>query len=247
IAYTATVATTDLHNDKSELIGRMFYVAYTQDDVSDAAARPLTFVFNGGPGSSSMWLHLGSFGPGRVGARDAAATPPAPDRVADNPDTLLDRTDLVFIDAMGTGFSRIAGKGEGKDFYGTDADVAAFAQFIERYLSVSGRWNSPKFLFGESYGTTRSAALLDALHTRGVVFNGAVLVSCYLNAYSDFNGPAFATDLPYELYVPTMAAAAWYHGRLESKPPDLSSFLKEAREFALGDYAHALAQGSQLS
>jgi carboxypeptidase C (cathepsin A) len=245
IAYTATAATIDLKNPKDEVIGRMFYVAYTQDD-ADAAARPLTFVFNGGPGSSTIWLHMGSFGPVRVDAADAQATPPPPYKVAENPDSLLDKTDLVFVDAMGTGFSRILGKGESKDFYGTDQDVDAFAQFIQRYLGAAKRWNSPKFLLGESYGTTRSAALLSAMHGKGVVFNGAVMVSCYLNAWDDFNGPAFSNDLPYELYLPTMAAAAWYHNRLEPKPADLAGLLKDVRRFALGEYAHALAQGSSL-
>lgn len=246
IPYTATAATIDLKNDKNELIGRMFYVAYTEDGIADATKRPVTFVFNGGPGSSTMWLHMGSFGPMRVRTTNAAATPPAPYTVADNDETLLDRTDLVFIDAMGTGYSRIEGKGEPKDFYGTDPDVAAFAQFIERWLSGAGRWNSPKFLLGESYGTTRAAALLNAMQTRGVAFRGAVLLSSYLNAYDDFNGPPFAADLPYELYLPTMAASAWFHGRIEPKPASLPAFVEEARRFALGDYAHALAQGSHL-
>lgn len=245
IAYTATAATIDLKNAKDEVNGRMFYVAYTQDE-ADAATRPVTFVFNGGPGSSSVWLHMGSFGPVRVDASDAASTPPPPYKVGDNPDTVLDKTDLVFIDAMGTGFSRIVGKGEAKDFYGTDPDVDAFSQFIERYISRTGRWNSPKFLMGESYGTTRSAALLAAMQARGVAFNGAILISCYLNAYDDFNAPAFGNDLPYELYLPTMAAAAWYHHRLDPRPADLAAFLRDVRQFALGDYAHALAQGSAL-
>ena len=245
IPYTATAATIDLKNAKDELIGRMFYVAYTEDE-AESATRPLTFVFNGGPGSSTIWLHMGSFGPVRVDATDAQSTPPPPYKVADNPDTILDKTDLVFVDAMGTGFSRIMGKGEPKDFYGTDQDVDAFAQFIERYAGATGRWNSPKFLLGESYGTTRGAALLRTMQSRGMQFNGAVLVSCYLNAFDDFNGPAFSNDLPYALYLPTMAAAAWYHNRLEPKPADLVSFLQEVRQFALGDYAHALAQGSGL-
>jgi carboxypeptidase C (cathepsin A) len=234
VAYTATAATIDIKNAKDELTGRMFYVAYTEDG-ADAATRPIAFVFNGGPGSSSLWLHMGSFGPVRVDASDAESTPPPPYKVADNPDTILDKTDLVFIDAMGTGFSRIVGKGEAKDFYGTDPDVDAFAQFIERYISSTGRWNSPKFLMGESYGTTRSAALLDAMQSRGVAFNGAILVSCYLNAYDDTNAPAFGSDLPYELYLPTMAASAWYHHRLDPMPSDLSAFLKDVRQFALGD------------
>jgi carboxypeptidase C (cathepsin A) len=245
LAYTATAATIDLTNDKNELIGHMFYVAYTKDD-ADANTRPVTFLFNGGPGSSTIWLHMGSFGPVAVETADAQPTPPPPYTVKDNPDSLLDKTDLVFIDAMGTGYSRIAGKGEPKDFYGTDPDVEAFAQFIQRWVGQNGRWNSPKFLLGESYGTTRAAALLDSLAGKGMACNGAVLVSSYLNAWDDFNGPPFSNDLPYELYLPTMAASAWYHGRLNPKPADLTAFLTEVRQFALGAYAHALAQGSRL-
>lgn len=246
IPYTATAATIDLKNDKGELTGRMFYVAYTEEEVADPTSRPLTFAYNGGPGSSTIWLHMGSFGPERVETADAQPTPAAPYRLVDNTESLLDKTDLVFIDAMGTGFSRILGKGEPKDFYGTDPDVAAFAQFIQRYLSENQRWNSPKFLLGESYGTTRSAALLDRLQNDAIAFNGAVLVSSYLNAYDDFNAPPFAVDLPYELYLPTMAATAWYHDRLSPKPADLPGFLAEVRAFALGDYARALAQGDNL-
>ncbi len=247
IPYTATAATIDLKNEKGDLIGRMFYVAYVEDGVPDVTRRPITFLFNGGPGSSTMWLHMGSFGPVRVRTANAAATPPAPYDVSDNQETLLDKSDLVFVDAMGTGYSRIDGKGEPKDFYGTDPDVDAFAQLIERYVGQNGRWNSPKFLLGESYGTTRAAALLNALQTRGMAFTGAVLVSSYLNAYDDFNGPPFASDLPYELYLPTMAATVWYHDRVQPKPADLAAFVDEARRFALGDYARALAQGSRLS
>ena len=246
IPYTATAASEDLENDKDELIGRMFYVAYTADGLAPSS-RPITFLFNGGPGSSTIWLHMGSFGPMRVETTDATSTPPAPYRLVDNAETLLDKSDLVFVDAMGTGFSRITGKGQPKDFYGTDPDVNSFAQFIERYLGTTGRWNSPKFLLGESYGTTRAAALADALQERGVALSGVVLVSSYLNAWDDFNGPPFSDDLPYALYLPTMAATAWYQGRLTPKPADLGAFLTEVRQFALGDYLHALAQGSHLS
>lgn len=247
LAYTATAGTTELRNDAGDLAGRMFSVAYTADGVTDATTRPVTFVFNGGPGSSSMWLHMASFGPVRVEVADGEPTPPPPYKIGENPDSLLDKTDLVFVDAMGTGYSRIAGKGEPKGFYGTDADIAAFGQFIQRWVSANGRWNSPKFLLGESYGTTRAAGLLNALQDDGMAFNGAVMVSSYLNAYNDFNAPAFASDLPYELYLPTMAATAIYHGRLEPKPADLAAFLTEVRTFALGEYANALAKGSRLS
>ncbi len=245
IAYTATAATIDLKDAKGETDGRMFYVAYTAEGV-DAKQRPVTFLFNGGPGSSSLWLHMGSFGPMRVETPDAGPTPPAPYRLVENSESLLDRTDLVFIDAMGTGFSRIVGKGEPKNFYGTDQDVAAFAQFIERWLSVNNRWNSPKFLLGESYGTTRGAALLAYLERRGVAFNGAVFVSSYLNAWDDLNGPAFANDRAYELYLPTLAATAWHYKKIDPRPADLAAFLAEVRKFSLGEYSQALEQGNKL-
>ena len=247
LRYTATAGNLLIRNDKNQTIGSMFYVAYTEDDVKNSARRPLTFLFNGGPGSSSVWLHMGAFGPVRVETADARATPPAPYRIVPNRYSLLDRSDLVFIDAMGTGFSRLAGTGTPKDFYGTDADIASFGKFIKRYLSVNNRWNSPKFLLGESYGTTRAAGLVDWLQQHGIACNGVILQSSYLNAYVDFPGPPLSLDLPYELYLPTMAATAWYHDKLPHKPADLAVFLQQVRRFALGDYARALAQGDKLS
>jgi len=246
IAYTATASTIDLKDAKGETIARMFSVAYTGDG-PDAKSRPVTFAFNGGPGSSSLWLHMGSFGPVRVETADGEPTPPAPYRVVENSRSLLDRTDLVFVDAVGTGFSRIVGKGEAKNFYGTDADVEAFGQFIQRWVGANGRWNSPKYLLGESYGTTRGAALLAHLERQGMAFNGAIFVSSYLSAWDDFSGPPFSNDLPYELYLPTMAATAWYHKKVEPPPAALAPFLDEARAFALGEYAQALAKGNRLS
>lgn len=245
ISYTATAATIDLKDAKGDVVARMFSVSYTADG-ADAKSRPVTFAFNGGPGSSSIWLHMGSFGPVRVETSDAQPTPPPPYRLVENSRSLLDKTDLVFIDAVGTGFSRIVGKGEPKGFYGTDQDVAAFAQFVERWTTEHRRWNSPKFLLGESYGTTRGAALLAFLEGRGVAFNGAIFVSSYLNAWDDFNGPSFSNDRAYELYLPTMAATAWYHGKLDPRPADLPAFLAEVRTFALGDYAHALDRGNGI-
>lgn len=244
-AYAATAATIDLKDSKNEPIARMFYVAYTAEG-ADAKTRPVTFAFNGGPGSASIWLHMGSFAPLRVETHDARYTPPPPYRLVENSDTLLDRTDLVFVDAVGTGFSRIIGKGEPKNFYGTDQDVEAFGQFLERWMSANNRWNSPKFLMGESYGTTRGAALLAHLERKGMAFNGAVFISSYLNAWDDFNGPAFSNDRAYELYLPTMAAAAWFHKKLDPQPTDLAVFLTEVRQFALGDYSRALQQGSKI-
>jgi len=245
VSYTATAATIDLKNARDETTARMFYVAYTADG-ADPKQRPVTFLFNGGPGSASLWLHMGSFGPMRVETPDAEPAPPPPYRLVENSESLLDKTDLVFIDAIGTGFSRILGKGEPKDFYGTDQDVAAFSQFIERWVGGASRWNSPKFLLGESYGTTRGAALLAHLENHGMAFNGAILVSSYLNAWDDFNGPPFSNDRAYELYLPTMAATAWHHKKLDARPQDLSAFLAEVRKFALGEYSQALQQGGKL-
>ena len=246
LSYTATAGTLLIKNDKDEPTASMFYVAYTLDGVKDLRRRPVTFLFNGGPGSSSMWLHMGSFAPVHVLTVDGQATPPAPYQLVDNPNSLLDKTDLVFVDAIGTGFSKTVGKGEGKDFYGVDQDIQAFGQFIQRYVGLNGRWNSPKFLLGESYGTTRAAGLASWLQQKDLSLNGIVLVSSWLIPYDGLFGPAYAIDEQYELVLPTMAATAWYHDKLSPKPADLAKFLDEVRAFALGDYATALAKGSKL-
>ena len=246
VAYDATAGTLLIKNDKDEPVASMFYVAYTATG-ADAAHRPVTFVFNGGPGSSSMWLHMGSFAPVRVMTPDAQFTPPAPYDLEPNPYSLIDKSDLVFVDAIGTGFSKTVGKGEGKDFYGVDQDVSAFGRFIQRYVSVNARWNSPKFLLGESYGTTRAAGLSYWLEQKGLALNGVVLVSSWLDAYVDFFGPNYAVDEPYELYLPTMAATAWYHKKIANPPANLADFVQQARDFALGDYASALAKGDRLT
>src|SRR5437773_9591289 len=166
IPYKATASTTLLKNEKGESTGLMYSAAYTRSDVKDLSTRPVAFLYNGGPGSATMWLHMGAFGPRRAHTLDGTFTPPAPYKLMDNPETLLDKTDLVFIDAMGTGYSHAICKAENKDFYGIDEDVEAFAQFIVTYLSRNDRWNSPKFLIGESYGTFRSAALGNYLQSR---------------------------------------------------------------------------------
>lgn len=247
LKYTAAAGNLVIKNDKGDAIGSFFYVAYTQDGVKDVSHRPVTFLFNGGPGSSSIWLHMGSFGPMRVETADAKVTPSPPYKLVPNQFSLLDKSDLVFIDAIGTGFSRIVGKGTPKDFYGTDPDIESFGKFIQRYVTLNNRWQSPKFLLGESYGTTRAAGLVDWLQDKGMAFNGVILQSSWLNGFVDFPGPPFSLDLPYELYLPTMAASAWYHGKLPQKPADLTAFLHQVRQFALGDYARALDQGDRLS
>ncbi|MGH8378961.1 MAG: S10 family peptidase [Gammaproteobacteria bacterium] len=242
IKYTATAGTLLLRDDKGEPTASVFYVAYTKDGVSDTKHRPVTFLYNGGPGSSSIWLHMGAFGPMRVVTTDAAPTPPPPYDLVPNQYSLLDKSDLVFIDAVGTGFSTILGKATGKDFWGVDEDVKAFGQFIQRYVTVYNRWNSPKYLLGESYGTTRSANLVDYLQHQGVAMNGVILVSSVLNYGDTFPG----TDLEYITYLPSYAAIAWYHDKLVNKPADLQTFLTQVRAFARGEYADALFQGSSL-
>jgi carboxypeptidase C (cathepsin A) len=245
IPYKAKAGTTILTNDAGEPIGLMYSVAYTRSDVTDLSTRPLAFLYNGGPGSASMWLHMGAFGPRRVATVDAAFTPPAPYKLVDNAETLLDRTDLVFIDAMGTGYSRIAGKGQNKDFYGIDEDVRAFGQFIKTYLNRNDRWNSPKFLIGESYGTFRSAALGDFLQDRDSIhLNGIVLISSVLDMSSITFGPG--DDRPFIFYLPSYAAVAWYHGALKNRPDKLEPLLAEARRFAQDEYAAALFKGDAL-
>ncbi len=245
IPYKATAGTTLLTNDKDEPIGLMYAVAYTRSDVTDLSKRPVAFLYNGGPGSATMWLHMGAFGPRRAYTVDGQFTPPAPYRLVDNPETLLDKTDLVFIDAMGTGYSHLTGKGKATDFYGIDEDAASFAQFIVKYLSKNDRWNSPKFLIGESYGTFRSAVLGNLLQQRySVHLNGICLISSVLDLASITfeNGD----DRPFVYYLPSYAATAWYHDALANKPPDLAKFIQEARDYAKGEYATALFKGATL-
>ncbi|HEX5461126.1 MAG TPA: hypothetical protein VFX20_14270 [Steroidobacteraceae bacterium] len=229
-------------------VASMFYVAYFKQGV-DPRTRPVTFLYNGGPGSSTIWLHMGAFGPLRVVTRNDSHTPAAPYRAVDNTYSLLDASDLVFIDAPGTGFSRIAGKDKEKAFWGVDQDVYAFASFIKQFLSKYDRWNSPKYLFGESYGTPRSAALIGELETEdNIDFNGVILLSQILNFDLSADVPESnpGVELPYEVALPTYAATAWYHHKLASQSSDLESFLKEVEQFAMGDYANALEQGASL-
>ena len=227
----------------------MFYVAYFKKGVA-AAARPITFIYNGGPGSSTMWLHMGAFGPRRVLTKDGEHNAAAPYSLVDNAYSLLDASDLVFIDAPGAGFSRIAGKDKEKAFWGVDADAHAFVQFIVGFLGQYGRWNSPKYLFGESYGTPRSAVVIGALETdQHIDFNGVMLLSQILNFDLSVDGPQAnpGADQAYVTALPTYAASAWYHNKVSGKrPADLETFVKEAEVFAIGDYASALQAGSEL-
>ncbi len=246
IPYKATASTTLLKDDKGEPTGLMYSVAYTRSDVKDPGMRPISFFYNGGPGSATMWLHMGAFGPRRVATLDGQFTPPAPYKLVDNTESLLDRTDMVFIDAMGTGFSHAVGKSQDKDFFGIDEDVHAFAQFIATYVNRNDRWNSPKFLIGESYGTFRSAALGNYLQNQySMHLNGIVLISSVLDLSSLTFTPG--DDRSYVFYLPSYAAVAWYHKLVKNRPQDVSAFIEEARQYARGDYASALFRGSKLT
>jgi carboxypeptidase C (cathepsin A) len=221
-----------------------FFIAYTQDGIDDKSKRPLTFSFNGGPGSSSVWLHLGLLGPRRVVMGDAGALLPPPYHLVDNEFSLLDQTDLVFIDPVSTGYSRPVEGEKAKEFHGFKKDIETVGDFIRLYTTRYGRWFSPKFLAGESYGTTRSAGLSGYLQERhGLYLNGIMLISAVLDFSTlEFE---FGNDLPYVLFLPTYAATARYHGKVRSRKP-LKRFLTEVETFAAGDYAHALAKGASL-
>ncbi len=228
---------------------RMSYVAYFKKD-ANTEDRPITFFYNGGPGSSTVWLHMGSLGPKHVVTSGDQHVPAAPYRLVDNANSLLDASDLVFIDMPGTGFGRLLGKDAEKAFWGVDEDANAFARFIARFITRFNRWNSPKYIFGESYGTTRSAVLADVLeNNKSIDVNGVILLSQIFNFTSDIDAASAnpGVDLPYELALPTFAAAAWYHKKATPQPSALEPFLKEVEDFAMGPYAHALAQGTDLS
>ena len=228
-------------------VASMFYVAYFK---TGGGVRPITFLYNGGPGSATMWLHMGAFGPRRVVTPSDSHAPGAPYSIVNNSSSLLDASDLVFIDAPGTGFSRIAGKDKEKAFWGVDADAYAFSAFIEQFLSKYHRWNSPKYLFGESYGTPRSAVVANQLAVdHSIDLNGVILLSQILNFDLSPDGPVNnpGIDTPYETSLPTYAATAWYHHKLPGEHPSLEALLTEVEQFAMGDYARALADGWDLT
>lgn len=231
--------------EEAPATARIFYAAYFKKG-APSESRPITFLYNGGPGSATMWLHMGSFGPRRVLTTDTEHDEAAPYKIVNNDSSLLDVSDLVFIDAPGTGFSRILGKDKEKAFWGTDQDAHAFERFIRRFLTKYERWNSPKYLFGESYGTPRSAVLSAAL--QNVDLNGIVLLSAILSFDNSADGPKWnpGVDQAYALALPTYAASAFYHKKLANQPAALEPFLAEVEQFALGDYMSALLQGSDL-
>lgn len=244
IDYTATAGLITLFEEDGKEKARVFYIAYTKDGVDNPADRPLTFSFNGGPGSSSVWLHLGTFGPRRVVMGDAGSLTGPPYGLTDNEHSILDLTDLVFIDPVTTGYSRALPGESDKQFHGLDEDIEAVAEVIRLYVTRAGRWGSPKFLAGESYGTTRAAGLASHLQQRhGMFLNGLVLVSSVL----DFSTIRFRTghDLPHILFLPSFAATAHYHGRLDAglQAMELEALLDEVEAFAVEEYAPALLKG----
>jgi carboxypeptidase C (cathepsin A) len=246
IKYTATAGTMVLKTEEDQAKATVFYIAYTKDDVADRGQRPVCFTFNGGPGSSSVWLHLGAFGPRRVEMGDVGKLLPPPWKLVDNESSLLDVTDMVFIDPVTTGYSRPAPGEAPRQFHGLREDTEWVGDFIRLWTTRNERWLSPKFLAGESYGTTRAASLSGYLQNRhGMFLNGVILISSILN----FQTARFDTgnDLPYIVFLPTYTATAWYHKKLpQDLQGDLQKALRESREFAAGEYTRALGAGSQL-
>lgn len=246
IEYTATAGIYVLKKEDGTPQASIFYIAYVREGVP-TEGRPVTFSFNGGPGSSSVWLHLGALGPRRVARTDVGDPAAPPGRLEDNPDAILDVTDLVFIDPVTTGYSRAAKAEEAKDFHGVKPDIEAVADFIRLWTTRNRRWTSPKLLAGESYGTTRAAGLAAHLQERHAMYvNGLCLISSVLNFQTVLFH--FGNDLPYVLHLPTYAAIAWYHGRIQGRPAgeDLRTFLREVEAWAVDTYAAALHRGDRL-
>ncbi len=245
LAYTATTGRLPIKRGDGKIEAEMFFVAYTLDG-QDADKRPLTFAFNGGPGSASVWLHMGALGPKRVVLQPNGFMPAAPYRLEDNPDTLLDRSDVVMIDAMSTGYSRAATAELTKKFLGVKGDVQAFGEFIRLYLSRYERWNSPLFLLGESYGTTRAAGIAGYLADHGISFNGVTLLSMAVDFQTlEWNN---SNDLPYFLLVPSFTMIAGYHHKLSTDlTQDMARTREEVVRWSSNDYALALAKGDSLT
>jgi carboxypeptidase C (cathepsin A) len=247
LKYIARAGAVPLKDEFDDTEAEVFFTAYELEGVDDPAGRPLTFAFNGGPGSASVWLHMGALGPKRVVMEKEGWMPAPPYRYEDNEHTWLDRTDLVFIDPVGTGFSRAAKEDLEKKFCGFKGDIESVGEFIRLYLTRYKRWSSPLFLAGESYGTTRAAGLAGHLVDKGITFNGIVLISTVL----DFGAIRFmpANDLPFQLFVPTYAATAWYHNKLsdELQKRDLSDLMTEVKAWSEGDLTLALMKGDRLT
>ncbi len=245
VEYEATAGYLIVNDADDKPAARFGYTAYVREGSHSAASRPITFAYNGGPGSSSIWLHMGVLGPRRVVVADAEFTLPPPYELVDNEHSILDVTDLVMIDPVGTGYSRPVGEAKGEDFWGVDQDIDSVSRFIKAYVTANGRWASPKILLGESYGGMRSGGVaLELLTTHGMALNGVVLVSPFMSWSSGFDG--LNVDLPHVLFLPTLAATAWYHRALAERPDDLVAYIEQVKAFAYEEYAPALLKGSRL-
>ncbi len=246
VKYTATAGNLIIKDDADSAIASMYYFAYTLDDEKYPSTRPIAFAYNGGPGSASIWLHMGALGPKRVKTIDAGYTPPPPYKTVDNEFSIIDKTDLVMIDPVGTGFSKAMGKMKDKDFWSVDEDISSMSKFIKQYVNENNRWNSPKYLIGESYGTTRSAGIVDYLQTNeNMSFNGVVLISLALDLESIFDNAG--NERTYPLFIPSYTAVSWYHHVLPNQPNELEPLLQKVRQFSLGEYNNALMKGNALS
>lgn len=245
IEYNATVGWLIMEED-GKPVARFGYTAYTRDGDFAPGERPITFAFNGGPGSSSLWLHMGILGPQRVVVNDAGYADPPPVKRVANQYSIIDVTDLVMVDPVGTGFSKPLGKAEGKKFWGVDQDIESVAAFIKKFITEQGRWASPKFILGESYGGVRGSGLAHHLQSRhGMNLNGLILVSPFINTAAGRDGDGL--DLPHALFLPSFAATAWYHDAIDNKPAELEPFLAEVEEFALEEYLPALTAGYTIA
>jgi len=246
IPYTATVGRIPLRNEKGEIEAQIFSTAYVKEGVEDPASRPLFFVFNGGPGSSSIWLHLGAAGPHRARLEDEGWMPAPPYELVTNEHSWLDLADLVFIDPVGTGFSRAKDEEQAKKYWGLKGDLESIGEFIRQWLNRHGRWASPLFLAGESYGTMRAGGLSDHLLDHGIALSGIVMISAVLNGQTlKFDR---GNELPYPLFLPSFTATAWYHGRLpeDLQAKSLEDAVAEASAWAATDYVTALTKGDRL-
>ena len=245
LKYSATAGRLPIKRGDGKIEAQMFFVAYTLDG-QEAGKRPLTFAFNGGPGSASIWLHMGALGPRKVVLQTEGFMPPAPYHIQDNPYTLLDKTDLVMIDAIGTGFSRAADAEMFKKFWGVKGDIEAFSEFIRLYITRNERWGSPLYILGESYGTTRAAGIAGYLADQGISFNGITLLSMVLNFQTLEDNKT--NDEPYVFLIPSFTMIAGYHHKLPADlAQDMAKARQESEQFASGDYARALAKGDSLT
>ena len=245
ITLDVTAGTTQLRNIDNEPIALFGFTSYIKEGVKDAASRPIIFAFNGGPGSSSYWLHMGVMGPRRISVNDPDITPAAPYQLVNNDQSMLDVADLVMIDPVGTGLSVAIGEGKNEDFWGVDGDIESISRFIRQFLIENGRINSPKYLLGESYGTFRNAGIMAHLQDQGIALNGVIMVSAVFDLRQLLFPPG--DDLPYVVHFPTYAATAWYHGKVDNKGGSIDDFIDEVREFTKNEYAPALFAGDQLS